>query len=687
MKRTNSCGLATILAAALLSFAAASCRKEEALPGPAEEPAATEGVTFRLQDTEPLTVGSRSLLTAADIETKKTSVTLAAYSGGRLHVKRHFTAGLDAMPLSLVKGTSYNVYAFVNMGDVTASLPDGEGSLGSSYYSIPSYSAVNAAGLPMTGVREGFVAGSSADRTVPVRRLFAKVTANLSCDWKGASITSVKICQMNGRLPLWGSAAIGSASDVFSGQDQASGSGPSGTFVFYVPENMQGTVAGITDPSGKSHEGNATVSANRSKLTYLEATVVSSGMYAGTVTYRSYLGGNATTDFNVEGNVRYVWNVNYHEDGLQDGSWKRDTDLTDTRYLRWVDRSAQITSSHVDAYEYASDSEVHLYIGAGSHYAAAERTMAEDANPRYFVFGNDNGANKYGDTDVTASNWSAFLEFEYDTDFFTVGTRTFGAAANCVTLTTSRSLVTGTYPFRVRYKDGSREITVWIHVTDVVTTGHELELSPASSSISVGGTQAYTAKLHTVTYTNGVETGRSTQTLPGGSLTWSSSSASVATVSAGTATGRSAGTTTITARYAPSGGSQVSATATLSVSDVITTERELLLTPSSAMLEVGYTKTYRATLRTWTVVNGVRSTYSDTVLSNTSVTWASDNSSRARVNGSGQVTAVSVGTVTITAGYTPSGGTRLSATASLTVVSGGDSWDDSWDDGGEIPLT
>ena len=123
---------------------------------------------------------------------------------------------------------------------------------------------------------------------------------------------------------------------------------------------------------------------------------------------------------------------------------------------------------------------------------------------------------------------------------------------------------------------------------------------------------------------------------------------------------------------------------------VTTYEYELLLVPATARLEVGYSRTYTATLRTYTVVNGVRTgTYSDTVLSNSSLTWSITGS--AATMSSGTVTAVNAGstgstTVTVTALYTPAGYSQLSATAQLTVISGGGSWDDDWNPGGTIIL-
>ena len=407
-------------------------------------------VSFTAGGPSPWAAGTRSILTDPDIETKVTGVTLAAYTGGALDADGYYTSP-HSMTLSLIPGRAYTVYALVNMGDMRNALPALESGLEGLTYTIPSYTdgstSVNARGIPMSGNID-YTMGSGGSTVIPVRRLLAKVTANLSCDWDGATISSVTVHGMNGRLRPFGDSATQGASDMLSDVEYCAGGGVgAGTYVFYVPENRQGTVAGITDSADKSHERNSTVNAMRERLTYLETSVSTTGTWTGTVTYRSYLGRNATSDFDIEGNARYVWTVVFREDELQESTWKRETDLSFTTY-----------------------------------------------------------------------------------------------------------------------------------------------------------------------------------------------------------------------------------------------EQEFLLSPASATLEVGYTRTYRAFIRTWTVVNGVRTTYTDSVLQNTDLTWSVSNTAKATINSTGQVTGVSAGTVTVAARFEPSGEPARSATASLTIVSSGNNWDDSWDDHGEIIL-
>lgn len=284
-------------------------------------------VRFRTADTQPPT---RSLLTAPDIETKKTGITLAAYEAGTLVTSAYFTERLDAMTLNLERDVAYTVYALVNMGDLRSSLPVSEAGLGSLTYRIPSYTegtaSLAARGLPMAGKLD--YAGGSA--VIPVERLLAKVTARLSCEWTGAAIREVRVRNLNGVLRPFGTGSAAEGGDMLEGQEFQDGTGTaSGTFVFYVPENRQGSISGITDSAGKSPDKSDAVAAKQDRLTYLETVVDASGQYKGSITYRSYLGRDAVSDFDIRRNAHYLWTVRYLEDGLQLDDWKHGNDLMD----------------------------------------------------------------------------------------------------------------------------------------------------------------------------------------------------------------------------------------------------------------------------------------------------------------------------------------------------------------------
>ena len=284
---------------------------------------------FQTLDTAFYEIPTRSLLTASDIETKKTSVTLAAYTGGKLAVSQHYTTALDAMSLELDPSLSYTLYALVNMGDMTASIPRLENNLEALTYRIPSYTegteSLAKRGLPMAGKLDFPGQGT----VIPVERLLAKVTAHLSCEWEDAAIRSVRVRNLNRVLRPFGEAVM---DEDWDQQEFDDGTGTaSGTFVFYVPENRQGTIGGIQTSREKSPDANDEVRARSDRLTYLETTVEGTGTILGTIVYRSYLGRNAVTDFDILRNARYDWTLRFLPDGLQYDDWKHDNDLIDSQ--------------------------------------------------------------------------------------------------------------------------------------------------------------------------------------------------------------------------------------------------------------------------------------------------------------------------------------------------------------------
>ena len=303
-----------------LAFLLPSCGR--LAPQPDREP------IFRTSDAGFGGAPTRSLLTATDIETKRTSVTLAAYAGGTLVASGHFTTGLDAMILDLEPDRNHTVYALVNMGDMTNAIPRSESELSMITYRIPSYTGEDGSlaelGLPMAGR----LAWPGQGSVIPVQRLLAKVTADLSCEWEGAAIRSVRVCNLNRTLRPFGEAI---REDVWDQQEFQAGTGTaSGTFVFYVPENRQGSIAGIKTSQDKSPDRNEEVRTRSDRLTYLETNVEGTGLILGTITYRSFLGGNATTDFDIRRNAHYRWTIRFRPDGLQYDDWKHENDLTGT---------------------------------------------------------------------------------------------------------------------------------------------------------------------------------------------------------------------------------------------------------------------------------------------------------------------------------------------------------------------
>ncbi|MBQ3872611.1 MAG: DUF4906 domain-containing protein [Bacteroidales bacterium] len=284
---------------------------------------------------------TKSLLADPSIESKVTCVSIGVYSGGNLLTARHFTSAGGT--LKLENGDDFTVYALVNMGDMRAAFPAEESALEGVSYRLQSYDAgagsINSMGIPMAG-SASFRGGESTDVDIPVKRLLAKVTANLRTDWPGGKVSRVSVHNMNGVLKPFGKSAISSSGDVYTlSVESALPAVPSSSasLVLYVPENMQGDESGITSSDDKSPQHNPAISSKKDKLTYLQVEAAGSGLYSGSMIYRSYLGNDETGNFDIQRDCAYIWNITYSEDRLSESQWKYDSAaLEDLRYLKVV---------------------------------------------------------------------------------------------------------------------------------------------------------------------------------------------------------------------------------------------------------------------------------------------------------------------------------------------------------------
>ena len=302
---------------------------------------------------------TKSLLAGSGIETKITGVTLAAYSRGRLYRCTYTSGNGSSIPFKLENGETYNVYALANTGDSRSLFPEYESDVPDLEYRLTSYNSgsnsVQDLGIPMAGKATG-VSGGGNPGAIGVQRLLARVSAHIECTWPGASVQTGLVGNMNGRLLPFGESAMEGPGDVFSFEPEkhvVSG-GTSADLVLYVPENIQGTVSGITSPEGKSHEKNASVEAIKDRLTYLEVLVSGTALYEGEIRYRSYLGANATDNFDIVRNCTYNWTLTYGEDGLGTDDWKKDNGLEDLRVLQTTGPLYVIPGESVSLTDYFS---------------------------------------------------------------------------------------------------------------------------------------------------------------------------------------------------------------------------------------------------------------------------------------------------------------------------------------------
>lgn len=313
-----------------------------------------------------------------DIETKISDVTLASYSAdGSLTDARYYESGFSSMRLYVQEGSGSNIYAVVNMGDMTDAFPEEEESVQDMVYDVGSYQTVGTLGFPMSGSLTGFTFSESPG-VVKVERLFSKICVRILhkslSGYDPSSVYSYNMCnrslyvrQANKRLlpfAIRGSRAL-SPLDILQSSDYNSnmndrtaydgslaasqlGPGPGyfqdTTVVFYVPENMQGNLLpSNTDPYRKEYDNISDINGRSYSdlCTYLEFNARREPTigYSGSVMYRYYLGADNTSDFNLERNKRYDLTLDFTEEGFYADSWKvtRGSDWNDKRVLEFLE--------------------------------------------------------------------------------------------------------------------------------------------------------------------------------------------------------------------------------------------------------------------------------------------------------------------------------------------------------------
>ena len=188
-----------------------------------------------------------------------------------------------------------------------------------------------------------------------------------------------------------------------------------------------------------------------------------------------------------------------------------------------------------------------------------------------------------------------------------------------------------------------------------------VKVSPAAQTVAVGQTTQFTA---TGTYGNA---SKSTSQDVTSSVTWTSTTPSVATISsAGVATGLTAGTTTITASATGFNG-PVSSSAVLTVTGTGGSQTGGAIV-SLSIIPAAQSVT-GANQTTQFIAIGTTSLGATENLTN-QVTWNSSSTGVATITSSGLATSVGAGTTTITAIATTSGNNVATGTATFTVTGG-----------------
>lgn len=625
-------------------------------------------------------------------ETAVTNLNLFVYYDGKLETSSYIESP-TSFSMSLVKGRTYNMYALANMGKVTA--PFKEEEIKSYQYSISKVTDIKLAFPMCWSLADKTISGSGPRININLERMVSRINFSIdSSELEDFTVTAVRLRQAALKMyPFFDNGSEGSRasnlSEVGDG-DWASSSdltklNAGQKIWFYALENCQGVLL----PGNKSAESKipSEIPYGSELCTYLEMAASYSGEYEGVpvssdnVVYRFYIGNDNCSDFNVRRNNSVDISLTVTRDRIFDESWKVSygDDLPEVSYsltivkpnmelsigetanlsAMYIKNVGGVKNSESDVTAYAAWSSSNASVAtvsAGKITAKGVGTATITATYNGYTAKSTVTVTDAITYDYQLSPSSTSLVNGRTTKFtvvkrtFTNGTQTNGQdVSSTFTWTSSNTSVAtvgsngvitgvgkGTATITAKY--GETTLTGTVTVTPAYT--YELVLNGTSMSMAKGATGTIVATYKT--YADGVLESSTNVT---STATWSSGNTSVATVSAGTVTGKEAGTTTITATY-----NGKSATCSVTVVGSAT----LSLGWTSATMEKGLVRTNAA------IYNPNNGTASTNVTS--SAVWTTSNAGVATA-GSGTITAQGKGTCTITVTYN-----GLSASCTVTVT-------------------
>ena len=252
-----------------------------------------------------------------------------------------------SVPVDLNAGSSYNVYAVANVGEVEPSVSESD-FVSKLVLDISSVTDMEEF-LPLAGcVRQVTVSRQEQRVAVTLERLVSKILFSLDRSaLDGLEVTSVRLCQSPVRVRPFadGGSAAGYVTEVADGDyctdEDISALNEGEEVNFFALENCQGVL--LPDNGDPSAKIPLFLDYKADLCTYLEVACRfdGTGLCEGDVTYRLYLGQDACTDFNVLRNSVLRVSLCLTVDGLKNGvSWRVDPDyaLRDGYASGWISR-------------------------------------------------------------------------------------------------------------------------------------------------------------------------------------------------------------------------------------------------------------------------------------------------------------------------------------------------------------
>ena len=356
---------------------------------------------------------TKSQITSA--EDKLSEASVAVYDASGTFIRSVYKTDMNAIEFPLLHiGETYRVYAAFNMGDIA--FPVSESDIASLTHSWD-VSGMNSKGLPM--VWSGTVDMSSASQNVSMQavRLVSKISFHCDDsgldDHKGSfTVSSVALKNATRTVSVFGDAQSLKGEADYSSDSATAADVTSlnagGKVSFYTFENLCGTLlAGNTDPWKKVPEN---ISGNAAKCTYLEVTGTYStdgGTASAPVTYRMYLGENATTNFDLLRNYVYDVTLCPSDEGIGRTSWKITRgSFSDSRSLSFTPASVTMNLGGSATFKVTpTPSDMKYEVKGGDGFGSSTLTLVATGNANEYSLVSSGTLTADASTSVVATSW------------------------------------------------------------------------------------------------------------------------------------------------------------------------------------------------------------------------------------------------------------------------------------------
>lgn len=234
----------------------------------------------------------------------------------------------EEIEMELLSGT-YNIYVTANMGTFNA--PVDEADIKEAFYDIGTASRMGQS-LPMSWQGEAELkAGEKTTVYAKLSRLVSKVGFKVEMGvLDGLEITSARLCQAAGRIRPFmdGGSRILTPDEAVEG-DYATEEDldilmQGGTMYFYVAENCQGRLLPDNDDPWTKVPDNIGESAGLCTYVEMKGRWLDDADYEGLVTYRFFLGEDASKSFDIRRNSIHNLTLYLEEESFDKISWKID---------------------------------------------------------------------------------------------------------------------------------------------------------------------------------------------------------------------------------------------------------------------------------------------------------------------------------------------------------------------------